>query len=80
MCTTLGLGKNNMRHHTPWVRKYDFVCFPCAEWSGIFHYLHVNEGWQFSDFSDFLGHQGTIKACLHFPQLIEGNIIHLMLE
>ena len=73
MCTTLGLGKNNMRHHTPWVRQDNFKCSPCAEWSGIFHYLHVNEGWQLSDFSDFLGRQGTIKACVHFPQLVEGK-------
>ena len=80
MYTTLGISKNNMRHHTPWERQENFACSPCAEWSGIFHYLHVNEGWQLSDFSSFLGRQGTIKACLHFPQLIEGNLTRLLLE
>ena len=80
MCTTLGIGKNNMRHHVPWVRQDDYEWSGHGEWSGAFDYLHVHEGWQLSDFSAFLGRQGTIKACLHFPQLIEGNLIHLLLE
>ena len=46
----------------------------------MFLYLHVNEGWQLSDFSYFLGCQGTVKACLQFPQLVEGNLVHLLLE
>lgn len=79
-CTTLGIGKNNMRHQTPWAKQNAFRCSPCAEWKGIFLYLHVNEGWQLSDFSNFLGRQGTIKACLQFPQLAEGDLVHLLLE
>lgn len=79
-CTTLGIGKETMRHHIPWGNRQDPMCSPCAEWSRIFLYLHVNEGWQLSDFSNYLGRQGTIKACFQFPQFIEGRLIHLLLD
>ena len=80
MCTTLGIGENNMRHHVPWVRPYVYTCSGQADWSGAFEHLHVNEGWQLSDFHNFLGRHGAIKACLQFPQLVQGNLIHLLLE
>ena len=79
MCLTLGIGKNNMRHHIPWGSR-DGRCYPCTAWSKVFLHLHVNEGWQLSDFSNYLGRQGTIKACLQFPQFLEGRPIHLLLE
>ena len=78
--TTLGIGKNNMRHHIPWGELHHLRLCRASEWSGIFLYLHVNVGWQLSDFSNFLGHQGTIKACLQFPQFVEGKLIHLLLD
>ena len=82
MCVTLGIGQNNMRHHIPWGIRSGPVCFlsPCTALSRVFLYLHVNEGWQLPDFSNYLGRQGTIKACLQFPQFIEGRPIHLLLE
>ena len=79
-CTTLGIGKNNMRHHIPWAKEDHLVCSPSAEWNDIIIYLRVNEGWQLSDFSNFLGRRGTIKACVQFPQLVEGNLFPLLLE
>ena len=54
--------------------------FPLCRVEQIFLYLHVNEGWQLSDFSNYIGRQGTIKACLQFPQFIEGRLIHLLLD
>ena len=79
MCITLGIGKNNMRHHLPWGNRWHSRCLPSTELSGIFLHLHVNDGWQLSDFSNYLGRQGTIKACLQFPQFIEGRLVHLLL-
>ena len=81
MCLTLGIGKDYMRHHIPWGNRLDHhECTPWTAWSRVFLHLHVNVGWQLSDFSNYLGHQGTIKACLQFPQFLEGRPIHLLLE
>ena len=80
MCLTLEIGQNEMRHHIPWGNRWDLMCSPCAMWSKIISYLHVNEGWQLSDFSNYLGRQGTIKACLHFSHFLEGRPIHLLLK
>ena len=74
MGKTLGIGKNNMRHHVPWVRPHKYTCSGQADWSGAFEYLHVNEGWQLADFYNFLGCHGTIIACLQFPHLVQGNL------
>ena len=79
-CKTLGIGKDYMRHHTPWAKQLHLDCSRWAGWNVMISYLYVTEGWQLSDFSDFLGRQGTIKACLQFPQLVEGSFIHLLLE
>ena len=77
-CTMLVVPKNNMGHHTPW-RNQDYLDLsPCAQPRDLFLYLRVNEGWQLSDFSSYLGRQGTIEACLQFPQFIEGRLIHLL--
>ena len=79
-CKTLGIGKNNMKHHTPWVNLNYPICSRYTDWSDIFLYLHLNEGWQLSDFSNYLGREGTIKACVQFPQLVEGRLIHLLVD
>ena len=79
MCQILGIGRDYMRHHIPWGNR-DGRFYLCTAWSRVFLHLHVNEGWQLSDFSNYLGRQGTIKACLQFPQFIEGRPIHLLLE
>ena len=80
MCTALGIGNDIMRHHIPWERYPYIISYGCLEWMDMFDYLHVKEGWQLSDFSNFLGCHGTIKACLQFPYLVEGNLIYLLLE
>lgn len=79
MCITLGIGQNNMRHHIPW-RNQELMWSPCTAWSRMISYLHVNEGWQLSDFSNYLGREGTINACFQLPQFVEGRFIHLLLE
>ena len=80
MCLTLGIGQNEMRHHIPWGNRWYLMCSPCAVWNRIISYLHVNEGWQLSDFSNYLGRQGTIIACVQLPQFVEGRFIHLLLK
>ena len=80
MFTTLGIAKNNMRHHTPWAKRRNVINCQSSLWYDIFLYLRVNERWELSDFFNFLGPQGALKACHQFPQLVEGNLIYLLLD